>query len=785
MSHIIDNIIIEGLSDKAITRYNPSIQATINGATVLTVASNSLQIFTGTIAGQILRLPIASTLTNGWQYLFYNNSSQIITIQDAGSNQIIQIGAQQNVVFFLQSNATSNGIWISSLTSSIHYLSASTLAEFTQGATYLQTVGGGTLHITGPINLVANLTMDFTNVRVIADTSITNAVNFNGFVMTLVGTGCYFLNMRFRGEVTTLGVRSQLLFNTTSNTPNFIWFDNCIFKNCIGSVYPNVALSPSGVNIDLTAAGANFTNVVFENCNASQDWYVAGGSYPVGLCVRNCHGATNKYVFVTGHTGQTEGRNRFILAPLSGTPLAGTVQSFITDGSGVHNGPFEVPSIGTNTYAHALTKAAILNFITPVSGSVLSLEPDSPLNADSAFIVIDATTSAQSITMPPTPNYYNGAKITFHKKGTFPFTINQSSPDTVNGTTSYTCRGFECNIECTFRESTGDWYVQEFANSIIRTKFLTASNSTYILDGSTDTLLVAGSTLGQIISLGDATSYDIGKSFTIQNDGGYGMDITLNSGSVIERILPLESITFYLQDNSTANGTWRSTTVLDKVNDPDFYVSILDDWISGVVASNLGWTTTSNGTGAAAALNTANIAASNPGLVQLDTGTTTTGRCSLTLGTSILTVGGGFISVDVQLLIPILSVVAQEYIIRVGFGDTTGAGDMVDGIYFEYNRLISTNWILKTASNSTRTQVISSIAVGTVFTDLAFEINDSATRVDFFIDGVSAGTIATNIPTGTARAFGPLLKIEKSAGTTTRQLIVDYYKAMQVFSVPR
>jgi hypothetical protein len=57
---------------------------------------------------------------------------------------------------------------------------------------------------------------------------------------------------------------------------------------------------------------------------------------------------------------------------------------------------------------------------------------------------------------------------------------------------------------------------------------------------------------------------------------------------------------------------------------------------------------------------------------------------------------------------------------------------------------------------------------------LAVEVNAAGTLVTYYIDDVSVGTIATNIPTGVGRTFGPAVKIEKSAGTTARTFLIDY-----------
>jgi hypothetical protein len=111
-------------------------------------------------------------------------------------------------------------------------------------------------------------------------------------------------------------------------------------------------------------------------------------------------------------------------------------------------------------------------------------------------------------------------------------------------------------------------------------------------------------------------------------------------------------------------------------------------------------------------------------------------------------------------------------------GDTTGAGDMVDGIYFRYSdNLSSGNWEICTANNSTRTQTDSGIAAPINAVCKLRIVLDGDTAVAYFwIDYAYAGSINTNLPTASTRAYAPYLaKIEKTAGTTSRNLYIDFF----------
>lgn len=67
-------------------------QATAAGTTVLTVASNSVQEFTGATT-QTVTMPVVSTLAAGQSYTIINNSSGVVTVNSSGGNVIQAMAA--------------------------------------------------------------------------------------------------------------------------------------------------------------------------------------------------------------------------------------------------------------------------------------------------------------------------------------------------------------------------------------------------------------------------------------------------------------------------------------------------------------------------------------------------------------------------------------------------------------------------------------------------------------------------------------------------------------------
>jgi len=119
-------------------------------------------------------------------------------------------------------------------------------------------------------------------------------------------------------------------------------------------------------------------------------------------------------------------------------------------------------------------------------------------------------------------------------------------------------------------------------------------------------------------------------------------------------------------------------------------------------------------------------------------------------------------------------------------GDQTSSTDFTDGVYFEYSSGSSNEWRIATASNNTRTKTNSGrVVAANTWQNLRFVVDEDASQIRFWINGVNAGTITTNIPTGGSRLLGPVYVLAKSLGTTARYVYLDYFLFRQNLSIPR
>lgn len=309
----------------------------------------------------------------------------------------------------------------------------------------------------------------------------------------------------------------------------------------------------------------------------------------------------------------------------------------------------------------------------------------------------------------------------------------------------------------------------------------TLSASTLSLTStSTRIQYLSGTTFGQVVALPDATTLTLGWEFRIINDSGTFVELQDGSAAFLEFMFPYSSMLIVVSDVGSAAGMWeQSPTPFHAFNNPRVRVNHFDDFLGGTVTGTqgLGWTTATNGAGAGFSFPTI-AATNNAGVLSLNSGTNAAGRACIFLSNTALTFSGGVWVYDAYVRTPTLSDGTQTYKIYAGFGDVTGAGNMVDGVYFSYSSgELAGNWAINTANNSARTQGDSNIPATTSFTRLRFVVNAAGTSVTFFIGNANAGTITTNIPTTTARVCGPIFKIEKSNGTTSRSLEVDYYSS--------
>lgn len=213
--------------------------------------------------------------------------------------------------------------------------------------------------------------------------------------------------------------------------------------------------------------------------------------------------------------------------------------------------------------------------------------------------------------------------------------------------------------------------------------------------------------------------------------------------------------------------------------------SVVDEFVASGVQGWLNWLQTNSGSGAASTDGTSE--AGHPGVLDMSTGTTTTGRAAITnpgaFGTGGWLLGAGMrmALTGLQRVVE-LSDAVERYTVHFGLGGNF-AGDVFpnDGIFFVYDDATSANWLARTVSGSTPTTIDTGVPVSTDWQQLELAVDGTA-EATFAIDGTDVATISTNIPTA-GLSYG--WRIFKSAGTTPRILVVDTFVLDVLFTGPR
>jgi hypothetical protein len=112
MSFYSDSIISEGLVSLQSFQTGTTITTVAAATQTLTVASTTVQLYQGTVSGQIVKMPDATTLSAiGYRYRLINDSTQNITVQDNAAGSLFLLGAGQRAELICTSVASAAGAW--------------------------------------------------------------------------------------------------------------------------------------------------------------------------------------------------------------------------------------------------------------------------------------------------------------------------------------------------------------------------------------------------------------------------------------------------------------------------------------------------------------------------------------------------------------------------------------------------------------------------------------------------------------------------------------------------
>lgn len=247
--------------------------------------------------------------------------------------------------------------------------------------------------------------------------------------------------------------------------------------------------------------------------------------------------------------------------------------------------------------------------------------------------------------------------------------------------------------------------------------------------------------------------------------------------------IPLSSLAvedeLYLRNVLSGNFFKARIKDIQRTN-PNKFSQVFDDFIGGSATSV--FTSAQSGTGASSQAGTygQDLTEHAIGVLQSDTGTTSTGRAGLgTVSGLVARAGAARFVYEGRHALEALSTLTETFTMRLGLTDSfLGAGEGTNGMYFRYTDL----------QNGGRWEAVSRVAgveVQAVDTGISpdldyhlyrVEISENGQTATFYIDDVLVATIvAPNLPGG-GNPFGAGYKIEKNVGASQRNVSTDWMR---------
>jgi hypothetical protein len=212
-------------------------------------------------------------------------------------------------------------------------------------------------------------------------------------------------------------------------------------------------------------------------------------------------------------------------------------------------------------------------------------------------------------------------------------------------------------------------------------------------------------------------------------------------------------------------------------------MTMQDDFISNSSMGILGWVNVSGGGGSFDASQQISTA-THPGVWLLRSNGAFS-SASVQQNTSI-TFGGGAMTIEWIARIVNLSNATDRFNIQIGTGDVFNGSPTTNGVYFSYQDNLNTgNWQLIAVNGGVATTTNSTTAADTSFHRFTIIVNAAGTSAQFFIDGVSVGTVASNIPTTNLTSFHIEINNTGASSAVHRDLWVDAFQCFQQLTTPR
>jgi hypothetical protein len=215
---------------------------------------------------------------------------------------------------------------------------------------------------------------------------------------------------------------------------------------------------------------------------------------------------------------------------------------------------------------------------------------------------------------------------------------------------------------------------------------------------------------------------------------------------------------------------------------PAYGWRVVENWCAPFAAGNNGWQSILNSglIGLTSSIGNTKIS----GIARLETSVSASAAPTLSLGAASVVLGLRRTIYETRINFSSPTAI-EDFIVRVGLHNSTSGTTPTNGIFLDYNRSLSPNWICRVIQGGVETSVTSGVAVpANNWQWVKIEVSANNGDVKFYsaLDPVSDGvlptytllaTITTNIPNGVSQVIGPAYQIIKTAGTSSRLLYAE------------
>jgi hypothetical protein len=178
-----------------------------------------------------------------------------------------------------------------------------------------------------------------------------------------------------------------------------------------------------------------------------------------------------------------------------------------------------------------------------------------------------------------------------------------------------------------------------------------------------------------------------------------------------------------------------------------------------------------------------------PGIMRVQKLNSSSGQANLFLDSMAIVLGDGETTFECDVRMDLAQATASGEngaALRIGFLDGIN-NDPNNGVYFScFPSINSGRWQLRTEASNTVTSLDTSFAhAANTWFRVKIVVNAAGSSVEGFIDGASVGSIATNIPVGTALTWRWQVWQASGFATGVMSMDIDWVRVRKIFTTPR